>query len=302
MSEVEKISVVEQTLQEQRENWGKICSRISALSEDNLPHEGPKRILIFGLGSSHFAARLCAYALMRNKNQARVPVVACSSMAVGTEVIPQKGDWAFAITHRGGSRPTVEALDLCEKSGAFTFAVTAENAKPVEPARVTLKTVPMETVEPHSIAVTGAICAVTTFLMGAKAVEEWEALRSIGSPNLESLRARVGQGPTLLLGEFEGEWLAREGALKLMEMARLPVRCFGSEEWFHGPRFSQRADEVIWHVSTPKDPRNPEIRADHQIGIYGGTPLAWIPALVELQWLALAVALNRGVNPDDPTK
>ncbi len=295
------MSVVEQTLRSQREHWSAIAERTSRTSSRDLPHETPKRILIFGLGSSHFAARLSAYALMRDKSRLRTPVVACSSMAIGTEVIPQKGDWAIAITHRGGSRPTLEALDLCEKLGAFTVAVTGQDAKPVEAAKFTLTTVPVEKVEPHSIAVTGAICAITTFLMGAKCIEEWEALRSIGDPNLELLRSRVGQGPTLLLGEYEGEWLAREGALKLMEMARLPVRCFGSEEWFHGPRFSQRKDEVIWHVSVPKDPRNAEIRADHQIGIYGGTPLAWMPALVELQWLALAVALNRGLNPDDPT-
>lgn len=36
------------------------------------------------------------------------------------------------------------------------------------------------------------------------------------------------------------------------------------------------------------------------LDIYGGSPLAWVPALIELQWLALAVALNRGVNPDLP--
>ena len=295
------MSVVEQTLRSQREDWAKIAERVSAISSRELPHESAKRILIFGLGSSHFAARLCGYALMRDKNRLRVPVIASSSMAIGTEIIPQKGDWAIGITHRGGSKPTNDALDLCEKLGAFTIAVTGEDAKPVEAAKFTLHTVKVEKVEPHSIAVTGAICAITSFLMGAKCMEEWEALRSIGDPNLDVLRSRAGVGPTLLLGEFEGEWLAREGSLKLMEMAHVPVRCFGTEEWFHGPRFSQRPDEKIWHVSVPKDPRNAEVRADYQIGVYGTTPLAWMPALVELQWLALAVALNKGVNPDDPT-
>ena len=101
-----------------------------------------------------------------------------------------------------------------------------------------------------------------------------------------------------MLGEWEGEWLAREGALKLMEMARLPVRAFGSEEYFHGPRYSRGPKDKIWHVAHQKDKRAPEIEASHQVGMFGASPLAWVPALVELQWMALAVALNRGVDPD----
>ena len=83
-----------------------------------------------------------------------------------------------------------------------------------------------------------------------------------------------------------------------MEMARLPVRAFGSEEFFHGPMFSTKADDPIWHISLPKDPRNDQIRSSHQVGVFGSSPLAWMPALLELQWMALATALNLGVDPD----
>ncbi len=295
-----KMSVVEKTLRDQRECWSKIIERVGHISSRELPMEAPKRIILFGLGSSHFAARLIAFSLMRDKNRSRIPVVACSSMSIGSEVQPQKGDWCFAISHRGGSQPTNDALTLCERVGAFPILVAGEGANVVESARYVIPTVPIETVEPHTIAVTGAICAVTSLLGGPKAMEEWDALRSIGDPSLETLKRKVGQGPTLIVGEWEGAWLAREGGLKLMEMARLPVRIFGSEEWFHGPRFSQRKDEVIWHVHLPKDPRADQIQAAHTVSVFGATPLAWMPALVELQWLALAVALNRGVNPDDP--
>jgi len=297
-----EMSVVEQTLRAQRENWSKVAERITQISNRELPFEAPKRILLFGLGSSHFAARLIAFTLMRDKGRTRTPVVACSAMSIGVDVLPQKGDWCFGISHRGGSAPTNEALELCERAGAFTILVAGENAKVTEAARYYIPTVPVETVEPHTIAVTSAICAVTTLLGGAKAVEEWDALRSIGDPPLELMRARAGTGPTLIVGEWEGEWLAKEGGLKLMEMARVPVRVFSSEEWFHGPRFSQRPEEKIWHVQLPKDPRSDQIKAAHTIGVYGATPLAWVPALVELQWLGLAVALNRGVNPDDPSQ
>lgn len=296
-------SIVEETLRSQRDSWQEIAGRVSNISSRELPHEQPKRILMFGLGSSHFAAKLCAFALIRDKSRVRIPVIACSSTAVGVDVIPQPGDWAFGFTHRGTSAPTLHGLLLAQRSGAFTIMVSGNGAEVPEHVGYALHTVPMEKAEPHTASMTGAICAVTCFLLGNKAVEEWDAIRSIGEPDLDLLRRRCGDGPDVLLGEWEGEWLAREGALKLMEMARLPVRAFGSEEYFHGPCFSCTSETKLWHVSLPKDARNDEIntiRPAHTIGIFGSTPLAWMPALVELQWLALAVALNRGVNPDNP--
>ena len=292
-------TIVEHTLRSQRGAWATIAEKVAKMARHELPYEVPKRILIFGLGSSYFAARLCSYAIMRDRTRPRIPTIACSAMNLGEEIMPQQGDWAFGITHRGGSQPTVKALELCRRAGVFTVAVCGEGAKSIESAHITLTTVPQETVEPHTASMTGAICAITSLMMGPKCWEEWDALRSIGSPDLESLRKKVGKGPALILGEFEGEWVAREAGLKLMEMARVPVRVFGSEEFFHGPRFSyDESQGGIWHVSTPGDGRNAQIKSDYSISITGATPLAWMPALVEMQWAALAVALNRGVDPD----
>lgn len=294
------MSEVETALRGQREVWREIIDRVPHSTARELPIEAPKRILLFGLGSSLYAARLIAWTLLRDRSRLRVPVVACSSLSVGLEVQPQRGDWAFAITHRGAKKATLAALELCDRVGAFTIQVSGKGAPVPEVARLGVETSPLEKCEPHTMSMTGAVCAITSMLMGPKALEEWEALRSIGEPDLEHLRDRVGEGPAVLLGEWEGYWLAREGALKLMEMARLPVRAFGSEDFFHGPRFSVKPDDKIWHISMPKDPRNDEIRADQRIDIFGASPLAWVPALVQLQWMSLATALNRGVNPDDP--
>lgn len=295
-------SVVEQTLRAQRDYWREIAERVSGISSRELPFDPPKRIILFGVGSSHFAARLAAFSLIRDKSRNRFPVVACSSLSLGSEILPTKGDWAIALSHRGKSDATVRAMDLCDRSGAFTILACAQGAEAPACARYVLPTVPLEKVEPHTAAVTGAICAVTSLLMGPRAIEEWDAIRSIGNPDLATLRRRAGTGPAVILGEWEGEWLAREGALKLMEMAGVKVRAFGTEEFFHGPHFSVDPEtDPLWYISAKNDPRASQIRrADHTIGIYGASPLAWVPALVELQWLALAVALNRGMNPDEP--
>jgi fructoselysine-6-P-deglycase FrlB-like protein len=292
------MSIVEDTLRNQAQAWREIADRVAGISTRDIHPDAPERLLFFGVGSSHYAARLCAYTIIRDRTSTRRQVVACSSTGIGTEVIPRKGDWAFAFTHRGTSQQTLQALEMCERNGAITLQVSGRGAPESPSARYVLTTGEQEKVEPHTMAVTTAICAVTTLLMGRKVIEEWDALATLGSPDLDLMRKRAGEGPAALVGEWEGEWLAREGALKLAEMAKLPVRAYGSEEFYHGPR-QALGEEGLWHVSTPKDPRNDEIRRPaHRIGIYGATPLAWVPALVELQWLALATALNRDVNPD----
>ena len=292
------MSIVEDTLRSQHEVWAEICGRVSRISTRELTPEAPKRILMFGLGSSHFAARLSAYALTRDKTRQRIPVISCSSMSIGPEIIPMKGDWAMAFTHRGKSRATLKALEIAEQMGAFTIAITAQGIEEVRNARYVLQSSPLERCEPHTAGVTGSICAATTLLLGQKAADEWDALRMLPDPNLDMYRDRAKMGPTMLLGEWEGEWLAREAALKMMEMARLPVRVFGSEEFFHGPKMSLQENDSIWHIALPRDSRTPEIPAALRVELAGGSPLAFLPPLVELQWLSLAVALNRAVDPD----
>ena len=292
------VSKVEESLRAQREAWHEISDRVFNSVSRELPIEAPKRILLFGVGSSLFAAKLSGYALLRDKTRVRIPVISCASNSIGVEVQPAKGDWVFAFSHRGGTVATLQAMEFCDRAGAFTILLAGQGVEPAGGARYVLATCAPEKVEPHTISITSAICAVTTLMLGAKAVEEWDAVRSIGEPDLEMFRERAGDGPSVLLGEYEGEWLAREGALKIMEMAKFPARAYATEEFFHGPRWATAPKDKIWHISHPKDARNAEFKPALQIGIFGASPLAWIPALVELQWLALAVALNRGEDPD----
>ena len=42
-----------------------------------------------------------------------------------------------------------------------------------------------------------------------------------------------------------------------MEMARIPVRAFGSEEFFHGPRFSVGPKDAVWIPSEKLEPSVP---------------------------------------------
>ena len=210
------MSLVEEALRSQATVWREVCERVAAISNREFPPETPKRILLFGLGSSYHAARLIAYTLMRDKSRPRLPVLACSSMAIGTEVIPQRGDWAIAISHRGTSGATLAAIEACQRANVFTILVSGKGVRCPEGAQLQFETCELEKCEPHTVSMTSAVCAVTTHFMGIKARDEWEMLGALGFPSVETMQSRVGNGPAVILGEWEGDCLAREGALKLM--------------------------------------------------------------------------------------
>src|SRR4051812_21539411 len=154
-------STVEESLREQPRQWREI-SRKASESLIELPIEPAKRILLFGVGSSHFAARLTALALQKGQRLPRAQLTACSSMSIlGGEVKAERGDWAFAFSHRGRTGATLQALDQCQQAGAFGILVAGQGA-PNEVARQHLATTPLEKVEPHTMSVTGAIAAVTS--------------------------------------------------------------------------------------------------------------------------------------------
>jgi fructoselysine-6-P-deglycase FrlB-like protein len=298
-------SIVEETLSRQKSIWPEIAVRAQAAAS-SLPKGKPGRIVLLGIGSSFFAAKLASFPLIRELAQAGHPyagceVVACSSMAVGHELFPRATDWVFAFTHRGGTVATLHAIAEFDRAGAFTMAVTGAGAPKPAHASAHLPTSPMERCEPHTVSVTGAICAVTTLLLGDKAREEWFALSREADPKLADLAARAGQGPTIGIGEWEAEWLARETALKLMEMGRLGVRAFGTEEYFHGPKLARQAGDRFWFVGHATDLRAQDVRLQlkpaHAVAV-DARLFGWVSALVELQWLSLAVARNLGVQPD----
>lgn len=267
------MTIVEETLRAQTQAVEAAARRALALPRP--PEHG--RVVLFGLGSSHHVARLAAW---------DVGGVACQPQEVGARVLPRKDDLAVGFSHRGTNKLTLAALARFRAAGAAAVLVAAEGRGG------DIASGPLERCEPHTVAVTTAACAAETWLLGKDA---WPKLPEGGLPE------RAGPPPTILLGEHAGYWLAREAALKLIEMARVAPRVYGSEEFFHGPSWALKPDDVIWHVKGPDDPRAGEIQASRVFEFQSG-PGGWAPALVRLQWAALAAALARGEDPDDPMR
>ncbi len=282
---------VELSLCRQRALWGEVSARAAALSAP-----GRRRLLLFGLGSSGHCAHLTAETLAFGSPEPPA-CWAGSPLDVGRLVAPRPGDLAVAFSHRGKTPPTLAALERCRRAGAATAMICAAGAAQSRCADTVLATGPVERCEPHTSGMTGAVCAATSWLGGREAAAAWQRLAAAPDPDLAAFRRDAGEAPDVVVGHGAGRWVAREGALKFVEMARRPVCAFDSEEYFHGWAFA-RAGAVVWHVAAPQDPRAQLVSARR----FAVSPeaLGWVEALVQLQWLALAFALERGLDPDEP--
>jgi fructoselysine-6-P-deglycase FrlB-like protein len=300
---VGEAQAVEGALRSQKKIWRSVVSEILNQSyERMLPPGLPRRILLFGEGSSYFAAKLTAFSLIReNLKTQRLPqiaMVACKSTQVEHELIPERGDWVFVFSHRGKTKTTLRAAEFCARLGAFVVWVCAKGVELPSSGRFLLPTSPLEKCEPHTMGLTSAICAVTTLLSGSQMGEHWISLSCDPDPELSFLQEKAGVGPRILLGEWEGEWIAREIRLKLIEMAGVFPLVFGSEEFFHGPHSKLDLEPRIWYLAHPRDERRTEIQASYVSEWNPSLSIGWVSALVEMQWMSLGVALNSKRDPE----
>jgi len=307
---------VEKALRRQGDVWREITERGNAVRE-LLPTTLPRRVIIFGVGSSHYAARLAVAELARGTRESHElrspPVVAAFSTEIGQTVMPEAGDWAIAITHRGSTEATNSALRRAQQRGAVTIQVSAQGVTCPHWSQALLETSERETCEPHTKSMTGAICAVTN-LVQPKLAQYWLERAKAYDPDALMREAKAAQekvarhAPVLLLGEGAGEWIAREAGLKVMEMAHVPVRVFNTEEYRHGPWYSTVANDRTWITGSQDSIDSGAVLKaydgpldESMMEIFGYDPavaLDWLKPLAALQWRALALALSLDVNPD----
>ncbi len=300
----------------QKRNWSRLANRVlkSGLPQE-LPPRPPSRILLLGEGRGLCSAKLLALSLrremMRKGGRQIPPVLACASVQMGFEVFPDKYDWVFALSHDDSTEVTLRAFEKCDKAGAFTVWVTADEDQKPEFGRLQVVVgepgdKPGKTLQ-RGVDIISPICAVSTLLLGSQAVEIWSALSSSKNPPLEGLQSRIQAPPTVVLGEWEGEWIAREIALELNEVAGVRVPAYSSEEYYHGPHFvsshleprlasksesGTESIDSIWYVSVPGDVRESQFSPIYRVKALENQLFSWVPALVELQWLTFALALH----------
>lgn len=269
---------------------------LNAPAPDWLAPPRGRKIFLVGVGTNHHAARIAAWLWSGAGLDARA---VHSHDFVARPYRLTREDVGVFLSHRGTRSYTVQAEARARRAGAWTVAVTGLGSPWQGPPRR------LETCELED---TGAFTKSFTTTMA------W-LLRWAGRPALlapfRRLDASLSWGPAfplvapdtdlVLLGDGLREWVACEAALKLQETAYLRVRCFGLEEFLHGPAVSVGRDSLAVGFS---DPGQDRWRALRRYLKAVRVPFLEVPSrdwLAQVLWgqrFALNACRRLGIDPD----
>ena len=256
-----------------------------------------RKIFFVGVGTNHHAAQLAAWLWSGAGFDARA-VHAYDFVARPYRL--GRGDLGVFLSHRGGSKSyTVVAEAMARRAGATTVAVCGAGAVWKGPTR-RLETCALED--------TGAYTKSFTTTMAW--LLRWAGKPSLLAP-LRALPKSMSWGPEfpavrrdmdlVFLGDGLREWVAKEGALKLLEAAHLRVRAYGLEEFLHGPHISVGEGAVVVGFATPGEKRWDAARrwlATTGVPFLKVESADWLAQVVWAQRFTVSACRSLGIGPD----
>ena len=280
-------SRTEQELASQPGCWRR-AAQLAAEVATALPARG-ERVAVAGCGTSWFMAQ--SYAAAREASgHGETDAFAASEMPPG-----RRYDRVLVLSRSG---TTTEILQLLDRlSGTVpTVALTVAGTPAAQAAGVAID---LGFADEESVVQT-RFATTELALLRAHLGEDIEAAaaaaeRALAAPlPPEVLTARQ----FTFLGTGWTYGLANEAALKLREAAGMWTEAYPAMEYRHGPIAVTAAGSIVWLLGTPPD------GLDGEIAAAGGT--AWfsnedpLAELVRVQRVAVALARDRGLDPDRP--
>jgi glucosamine--fructose-6-phosphate aminotransferase (isomerizing) len=292
----------------------------------------PVGVVIVARGSSDYAAIFARYLL--EAVIGRPVALAAPSLLTLYEVKPRLDGWlAIGISQSGRTPEITTVLERYRAAGAHTIAVTNDPASPL--AAVADFELALDAGEEGAVPATKTFTAeLASVAMIAEALGPvpWE------TSDLERIPAAVeavlddpgpAEGAAAMLGEAREliavgrgflMCVALEAALKLREATGVRAEGWSAADFRHGPVTVARGDLPLLAVSASgpaavdveelatelAESGTPVLRladrVDAELPYQPGLPepLCVLPASVRAQQLALALALRRGLDPDQP--
>lgn len=313
-----------------------IADRAPAAAELARLAHGARRsgepIVVTGCGTSEHAAQAIAALIC----DALDGPAAVARQALDAVAAPRSGGLCIAVSHEGETAATIAALATARRNGARTALVSARRAsRGADLADVVIDTGVADRSWCHTVGYVAPILAgglVAAELVGAPLDPDPIArfLEALRNERVET--GRLAQTERVLAaGAGADAVTARELALKVAEGARLPSMALELENVLHGHLVGHDARSALVLVTTDAAGSVASRRASQvlsaadRIGLAVGTiaseeaatalsgsPLvrfsapAEVPALlgrllggaIGLQLLTIALARDRGVNPD----
>ena len=272
----------------QPEMWRQAIA-LAGTSADVLPTRG-QRIAVVGCGTSWFVAQ--SYAVEReNAGQGLTDAFAASEFPNGRTY-----DLVVAVTRSG---TTTEVLDLLAAlpSDQPTLAIVGDPESPG--ATAAGATILLPFADELSVVQTRFATSALVLLRAGLG----EDLTSLITQGEAALTAELPAGwadkvQFTFLGTGAAVGIANEAALKMREAALAWAESYPSYDYRHGPISLAEPHTLVWSIGTPPPGLADQIAATGaSLQVSTGDPVA---ALVHIQRLALALALHRGLDPDQP--
>jgi glutamine---fructose-6-phosphate transaminase (isomerizing) len=232
---------------------------------------------------------------------------------------PQRGGVCIGISHDGGTRATTLALEAAAAGGAVTALVTNRpGGSASNPASRVIVTPVHDDSWCHTVAYTSSILvgALLAAELGGEGIDadRAQSILEIALERPPAAAAITGAERVVCTGFGLDFITARELALKLAEGARVPTAALQLESLLHGHLAGEDARTAV--VLIESDPAVDRIErraamAASAVGAIGMPVLTLLPpegvpgsaarllaGAAELHRLTLALAAQRGVNPD----
>ena len=327
----------------QGEVWKKVLEELnrSAVVTDILRNSGRRQRYIFlGCGTSYYLAEAAATSWTTLTGHS-TRAIASSEILLFPEMLrpEEQGACAVAISRSGQTSETLRAASVLQQELKIpTIGITCEAGSELE--AICERTVVLTDCEEKSTVMTRSFTGMLLSLQylasrlsgNSRFIEELRGMAEQFSPKIGILAGRIETflaqksfKDFVFLGQGAFHGIAREGALKVMEMSCSYSQSFHTLEFRHGPKaivspetflafllsdvgrqaesevltemkelggtticISSRATEALTAVS------------DLMLEM-GGEGLAWLaPYAVPGQLLGFFVGMAKGLNPDQP--
>ena len=262
--------------------------RAAGLDPGVLPERGAE-VCVIGCGTSLYMAQAWA-ALRESRGHGRTDAFAASEMPAGRSY-----DVVLALSRSGTTTEVVHALERARAERSV--AITAVAGTPV--AAAADDAVVLDFADETSVVQTRFATTALTLLRAqegdevARAADDAERALELPLPI-----APGGADRWAFLGRNWTVGLASEAALKLREAAQAWTEHYPALEYRHGPISAATDSTVVWSMG----PLDDDLRRD--VEATGATlvepPLDPMASLVLAQRTAVALARERGLDPDRP--
>jgi CRISPR-associated protein Cas5a/b/c len=283
-----QVIAIEHEIASQPALWRRAATLAQSLVPE-LPPAGA-RLAVIGCGTSLFMAQ--AYAAAREaKGAGETDAFAASELPPG-----RRYDALLAISRSGMTTEVVRALATLPET-LSTYSIVGVEGAPV--AKSTRHSVVLDFADEASVVQTRFATTALVLLLAGLGLETEEAAVQAERALADGLPAGVETGGSFVfLGHGWAVGLANEAALKLREAALVAAESYPALEYRHGPIALASEQTVVWPLGDVEADLVADVRATGAAVVETDRhPLA---DLVRVQRVALAIARERGLDPDHP--